>query len=215
MPGIDLCFAEVGIDGSGELEARCDIVEEIQPRFEIEFVITGGGGVDPAPGDEGADVQPSALFEILEARDLAGLRYLEKIVFEATAGPHIFLLFAIDRARKIKAPSGAIGGKVEAFEWNRDFRDPAFVRARGAQIPDGIPVGIQVLRSEGETIDECACWVGGEIEGIALILKGIEQDFDTIVGTDRGIPGHTCSEDLIRLRVEGDDTNVEKIVVVE
>ena len=102
---VDLCLAEVRVDGAGQLQAGRDVVEEIEARAcRLTVVVRRCAEMQPAARHERPDVEADALRQPLEIRDLARLRHLEELRLEARAGPAGVLELSIDVAGDVEAP---------------------------------------------------------------------------------------------------------------
>jgi hypothetical protein len=55
--------------------------------------------------------------------------------------------------------------------------------------------------------------IGREVERAALIAKGVEEEFDAVVGVQRGVARHLRSDDAAWIGIERDDADVEVVVV--
>ncbi len=73
------------------------------------------------------------------------------------------------------------GGEAEALERNRELGDPSVSGAARADVPDGVPVGVQLSVGD-QAVDERAGGIGGEVERAALIAEGVQDDLDAIIG---------------------------------
>ena len=77
-----------------EDEARAYGLDFFETRFEVEVVITGFFGVQPATGDERAYIQTDSLIESRHISDFTRLGHLIKIGFQSRPRPTIFFLFS-------------------------------------------------------------------------------------------------------------------------
>ena len=93
--------------------------------------------------------------------------------------------------------------------------DPAVARARRANVPDGVPLGIQLPVGERQAVDERARRVRREIERAPLIAERVEHDLDAIVGTERRIAHHLRADDAIGLCVVRVHAYVEIVLVAQ
>ena len=97
----------------------------------------------------------------------------------------------------------AFGRKAQALERNGKLRDPALARARRSNVPDRIPLGVQVTVGKHQSVDERARRIGRKVEGTALIAERVEEDLDAIVGVEAAVARHLRADDALRLGVVG------------
>ena len=212
---VDLRLAEVRVERGRQLQVGRHVVEQIEPRLSAQTVVAGTGAVIPASRDERPDVQAEALLQAAEARDLTRLRDLEELRVEAGARPASLLELPPDAPADVETPDRAVRREVQALEGDGELRAPALVRARRLHRPDGIPVFVRLAVREHEAVDQGAVRVRREVEGVALIAEGVEQQLDVVVGPEGCIAGHLRRENSVRLGVMAHHADVEVVGVAQ
>ena len=209
---VDFRFAEVGVDGRGQLQAGRDVVEHVEAGLAV--AVAPAAGAQQPPREERADVETDPLRQADEIGDLARLRHLVELRVQPRAGPAVLLQLSIDVPGDVEAPHRLSGRKAQALERNRELRDPSLVGAPGAHVPDRVPLGVQ-LSARDEAVHERARRIGREVERAALVAERVEQDLDAVVGGEAGIARHLRADDPPGLGVVRDDADVEVVAVVQ
>ena len=89
-------LAEVGIERRRQPQARRDAVEEIEAGLAGEVVFPSRD-TEPPAGEKWTEIEPDALREAVEVRDLSGFGHLKELRVEPCARPAIVFELAIDR----------------------------------------------------------------------------------------------------------------------
>jgi hypothetical protein len=132
----------------------------------------------------------------MQVCDFTSLGHLEELCLELRARPPNLLELSLDGAADVETPYGPSGWKAQALEGNGELGAPTLVRLPGSHDPDGIPIVICLAVSEHQAIRQDARWIGGEVEGIALVAESVEEDAQPVVGIEAGIAGHLRSQHL-------------------
>ena len=169
----------------------------------------------PAPGDEGPDIQAEALLEAFEARNLPRLRDLNELGVETSSRPANLLELPLDLAADVESPDRALRREVQTLEGDGELRAPALIRAPRRDRPDGIPIFVRLAVREHQAVHQSAIRVRREVEGVALIAEGVEQQLDAVVGAQGGVAGHLRREDPVRLGVMAHHPDVEVVRVAK
>jgi hypothetical protein len=125
-----------------------------------------------------------------EAHQVAGLA--DPVQASLPAGPSAperLLVLASDHPLDVESPGLLVGpGRIaQAAERDGEFGRPSFVRGPGRHLPDPSPIRVKGGAFVGDQAVELGpVRVGGEDEGVAVVVEGVEDDRDRVVSGDPG-----------------------------
>ena len=130
--------------------------------------------------------------------------------------PSIGFLSPFDLTFDVEAPDRLPRLEPERLERDFDFGDPALLGDTRGGVPDTVPVrteGFAVVRDL--TVGASARRIHLKEEAVSVIEKWIEDDRDPIIHLEVRIARELCGDNLSRGPIVADDSNVERVVVVQ
>src|SRR6185436_18808928 len=153
------------------------------------------------------DFQVAALRRNLEADDRGGGRQLvdaAAAVRGRDAGEIRAFVLPRDAALDVEAPRLRSARAVaERLQRDGELGAPAVLGPRGLDVPDGIPVPVEIAFVGYFLIAECAKRIGLKEHTAAAIVERVEDELDVVVLKDVvAVPAHFVGDDPLRLIVE-------------
>ena len=153
-------------------------------------------------------VRPTALAEAVQ-RLVA--------VSQAQRNPERFLPGALYAASEVDAPRLiAAPRKPEGVERDHVLGRPSVIINLAGRVPQPVPVTVGVIAlGADEGVGPGAIRIDLELEGLAVVVERRDDNRDHVVGeTHPRVPLHVRRHDLLRIRIEADESHVQVLVVV-
>jgi hypothetical protein len=160
-------------------------------------------------------LESESLLQGIHDLHVAGAAHIVEVGVEGWRGPAFLGLVARDVAIDLQTPVLVVAGKIESLGGNPHLGGPAIGCARGAGIPDAVPIDRKIgsSRPRDQPVGESACRVHLERVAGALIPERIEGDRYQIISKGGSIPFQRVRLDRLRIGVEAMETENKRIVI--
>ena len=163
----------------------------------------------------GLDAQVSARPKLPESLDRTRERDALQRVDARQRRPEALFIAPPQAPLEVQAPRLRIlFGELQGPKGNADLRIPAILTDSRADVPDPVPVGVDLAPLVGHLrVPLGTRRVGCELEAVAPVGEGVDDDQESVAGARVEVLLQVADDDRRRLVVSGEDAEIERLVI--
>ena len=152
---------------------------------------------------------------ILKTREPPRVHWTEQAFVEVVAAPQTLFLIAPHRTLEIDSPRIAARIEVERAERDLDLGGPAAIVARDADVPDSVPGFVHPAPASRaqKPVAEKPCRVRLEEISRAAVEKGIEDEHEAVVASQRAVALFLITDDLTGLGIVEHHADIKMVAI--
>ena len=216
--GLDLCEIRPGRQIGGE--RRRDSQLRVHPGLPADETVGEARAVAVVCGlnrpteDVRVELDVAAASQSPEIVQFAGVQELIEALCPTPGAPEILFVLAADEPQHVKPELHAgAGTKAQRPKGNAEFRGPAGAIPRDRDVPDAVPIRIEVVEVAELRIPACAAGVGSKDECPAAVVETVDQQQHMVIARQVCVAPQLRGAQPVRLGVVGAHANVERRLV--
>ena len=214
---VRLDLREVGVDGEVGGEGRKHRRLRVEPGLdrEVPWHLGLAGQVVLRGLRLGKPIGPHihvvAAPQGPEAGDFTLIQELEEALGAPPRPPECFLILPPNEALDVEPENGLARVEAKGTVGDAELGGPSGRVPAGRDVPDSIPILVDVLESGELGIPHGPVRIGAEEECAAVIAKAVDQESDVVIHGQVRVAAELAGTDHPRHRIIGADADVEGV----